>query len=84
MKNFLARIAYWNSLGWDQTEGQRAIERERERLLLLKSRIGTKAFKKFRGGDKGAKSDPAFYASIAVFLIFFATPFAFVLALVIK
>lgn len=61
MRQFLARVAYWTSVGLDTSEFPVADLRERERAAKLKRRIGTAAFNAFRK----RRHDPAFYASVA-------------------
>ena len=83
MRNFLARVAYWSSLGFDNSEYPIAGEKSRERKRRLKRRIGAKAFSKFDGSDTGAKHDPASWAAMLIPLFIVAVP-GFLIFLLIR
>lgn len=61
MRQFLARTAYWRSLGFDNSEYPFAEGIQRARERLLKQRIGRDAFEQFDDADP--KRDPAYWAT---------------------
>jgi len=76
MQQHLARLCYFQSLGFDNSEGLLAYSKEQDRLKLLEKRIGKNNFSKFRKREKNSY-DPMAHSIWAV-------PFFFILVLPIS
>ena len=78
----LARMAYYLSLGFDNSEMPEAGQRSRARLKKLEQRIGPEAFAKFKANDSAALRDPAFWLSGGLPIIIAAIGFVALLGMV--
>ncbi len=69
MNQYLARLAYWKSLGFDTSEGSHAISKQVHRRKLLKKRIGELSFNQWdiHYGKQYAKTDPMFFIGMAIY-----------------